>query len=627
MASRMAGDVARIIAIQFGVCVELGVCAQCALRFVPVEAVARLGLRLDAADDETQAESIDSQDLLQSWIHKLQQKQLELDGALRYGRPMNGWWVRVGHLVRSFFWGSATAGADSELRVSSSDLGEPANIRRAPCVVCFGLLSKKFARGVAEQAAELMREEQWQLPESGGVELHLSLPASSFLREHAVVSCMQARLKERGMTSTALANLYARLPVVAKALLAPFLERKLNVCIVQATSSSPVGRAASAVSVQISLTHQETSHEFAFVVDDVCDADEDSHRQLTKSARNSHGAQGPKKKIIGATYNRAEDEFRLSRKNLQEACRKLLSVKLDALDAIGNVHDEMESWVWFESESVFLTGRYNKYSRRVSQTPWFTDDTEGGDLLLQDSDAKGDPTDQTATELTKKRRLSASGEAKLLHEEQATPAASSSVESFIVPILKGMYGAEQGVFSASGREDRDVRMLGDGRPFCVELKGCRNLDETFDLQLLMEQINMQARGVVVVSQLARVSAATVKQTRHAEHEKMYRCVVYLSNTPSAQQLSALHDAKPLILSQRTPVRVMHRRAVMTRQRSIMSMSARLVSPRCLILDLRAQSGTYIKEFIDGDFGRTRPNLGELLQCQASILQLDVLNVL
>jgi tRNA U54 and U55 pseudouridine synthase Pus10 len=35
------------------------------------------------------------------------------------------------------------------------------------------------------------------------------------------------------------------------------------------------------------------------------------------------------------------------------------------------------------------------------------------------------------------------------------------------------------------------------------------------------------------------------------------------------------------------------------------------------------SGTYIKEFCHGDFGRTRPSLGELLQCQCDILALDV----
>ena len=32
---------------------------------------------------------------------------------------------------------------------------------------------------------------------------------------------------------------------------------------------------------------------------------------------------------------------------------------------------------------------------------------------------------------------------------------------------------------------------------------------------------------------------------------------------------------------------------------------------------------YIKEFVHGDFGRTKPNMGELLQTEADILELDV----
>jgi tRNA pseudouridine synthase 10 len=41
---------------------------------------------------------------------------------------------------------------------------------------------------------------------------------------------------------------------------------------------------------------------------------------------------------------------------------------------------------------------------------------------------------------------------------------------------------------------------------------------------------------------------------------------------------------------------------------------------------QASAGTYIKEFVHGDFGRTQPNLGSLLDCNAQILQLDVMDV-
>ena len=41
------------------------------------------------------------------------------------------------------------------------------------------------------------------------------------------------------------------------------------------------------------------------------------------------------------------------------------------------------------------------------------------------------------------------------------------------------------------------------------------------------------------------------------------------------------------------------------------------------LELTTQAGTYIKEFVHGDFGRTSPNLKELLHADCDITALDV----
>ena len=40
----------------------------------------------------------------------------------------------------------------------------------------------------------------------------------------------------------------------------------------------------------------------------------------------------------------------------------------------------------------------------------------------------------------------------------------------------------------------------------------------------------------------------------------------------------------------------------------------------------ASAGTYIKEFVHGDLGRTVPNIGQILGTESDILQLDVTNV-
>jgi len=56
------------------------------------------------------------------------------------------------------------------------------------------------------------------------------------------------------------------------------------------------------------------------------------------------------------------------------------------------------------------------------------------------------------------------------------------------------------------------------------------------------------------------------------------------------------------------------------------MKAHIINAHFVILDLETQAGTYIKEFIHGDLGRTTPNFGALMGCETDILQLDVLSV-
>lgn len=65
---------------------------------------------------------------------------------------------------------------------------------------------------------------------------------------------------------------------------------------------------------------------------------------------------------------------------------------------------------------------------------------------------------------------------------------------------------------------------------------------------------------------------------------------------------------------------------MTRKRIIYNARAEKVeSKRNLFkIHLMTEAGTYVKEFIHSDFGRTRPSLSNILNnCKTDILQLDV----
>lgn len=95
-------------------------------------------------------------------------------------------------------------------------------------------------------------------------------------------------------------------------------------------------------------------------------------------------------------------------------------------------------------------------------------------------------------------------------------------------------------------------------------------------------------------------------------------------------IEKINGLKEVELDQTTPTRVEHRRAMLVRKRTVHTMTASPLEEgqNRISLLLRTQAGTYVKEFVHGDEGRTQPNLGSLLGCEvpAEILELDVLGI-
>lgn len=44
------------------------------------------------------------------------------------------------------------------------------------------------------------------------------------------------------------------------------------------------------------------------------------------------------------------------------------------------------------------------------------------------------------------------------------------------------------------------------------------------------------------------------------------------------------------------------------------------------LNVVTQAGTYVKEFVHGDFGRTKPSVGDIIGVEVDILALDVIAI-
>eukprot|EP00742_Colponemidia_sp_Colp-10_P010130 GILJ01011104.1.p1 GENE.GILJ01011104.1~~GILJ01011104.1.p1 ORF type:complete len:528 (-),score=63.68 GILJ01011104.1:151-1734(-) len=236
--------------------------------------------------------------------------------------------------------------------------------------------------------------------------------------------------------------------------------------------------------------------------------------------------------------------------------------------------------IQFEREPTFLTGSYLKFSRSLSQTPWMIDGTRKGD---------------------------------------------ASVEELIADPIQPHFKALSHKFHTAGREDIDVRMLGTGRPFVVELIDPHRTNVSQEeLDAIQHQVNdtndrIQIHGLKIVD---KTYFDKLKEGEESKR-KSYCCVVWLSRPVDLAEVTVLQDMKDIAIEQKTPIRVLHRRSLAVRMKMVHRIKCIYLNQHFMILHLLASAGTYIKEFIHGDLGRTIPSLGSLLNCESDILQLDV----
>lgn len=232
--------------------------------------------------------------------------------------------------------------------------------------------------------------------------------------------------------------------------------------------------------------------------------------------------------------------------------------------------------------SLYIGGRYCKYDRELPQTPWFINGVR-------------------------------------MRE--------TSIEEVIAERMNDRVNATEMKFLASGREDVDVRMLGSGRPFAFECVNPRKTKFTAEELLELENhINCRHAGVHVNS-LEVVTKEDIKTLKEGEEDKKkrYTALCVTSKPCPESSFDELETLQDLNLKQETPIRVLHRRANAVREKVVHSMKIERegLKDNLFKLLLVTSAGTYVKEFVHGDFNRTKPNIGTLLGCSTDILALDV----
>jgi tRNA pseudouridine synthase 10 len=202
-----------------------------------------------------------------------------------------------------------------------------------------------------------------------------------------------------------------------------------------------------------------------------------------------------------------------------------------------------------------------------------------------------------------------------------------SVEEIIAkPLLQATEG-EDASLHAAGREDVDARMLGTGRPFIMEIKKPKK--RFIDLDSLTETINRQAQGKVEVLNLRFARKDDVRQLKKGEaSQKIYKAIIKFERDVSDGELETVMEAlEKAVIHQQTPLRVLHRRADLVREKYIYETKVKRLAPNRAEMKIRCQGGLYIKELISGDEGRTDPSVTKLVNAEAKTLELDVLKVI
>jgi tRNA pseudouridine synthase 10 len=241
---------------------------------------------------------------------------------------------------------------------------------------------------------------------------------------------------------------------------------------------------------------------------------------------------------------------------------------------------------------LFIYGRYKKFERGIPQTKW-------------------------PCRICRGKGCSSCNYTGKMYE--------TSVEELISKKALKLTKGNDESFHGCGREDIDALMLGSGRPFVLEIKNPKK--RTIDLAILTSEINSYTKDRVEISNLRFSDRKEIARIKNAEFQKTYYIVIEGEKPIKKEKLKEVAQIlQGKTIKQLTPTRVAHRRANKIRERKIYNCELESVEGSIARLTIETQSGTYIKELVSGDSGRTTPNISEMIGIPCKVKELDVIEI-
>ena len=255
------------------------------------------------------------------------------------------------------------------------------------------------------------------------------------------------------------------------------------------------------------------------------------------------------------------------------------------------LYDMVDDKVRLQINPIFIYGRYRKLVRGVPQSRWDCKECKGKGC----EECKGTG-----------RRY------------------PDSISEYVGVVTQKLTKGTRFKFHAAGREDVDVLMLGDGRPFVVEVSEPQIRNP--DLKTLMKRINKNAKKRIQVQDLQMTNREHSQKLKEgaSTNIKEYAAVIETADIINKMDLLRLEkEFSGVEIEQRTPTRVSHRRSDLVRKKRIHEIRIKKHSDKIIEAFFKVQGGTYVKELISGDDGRTVPSISSMLGTGCLCKELNV----
>jgi len=273
-------------------------------------------------------------------------------------------------------------------------------------------------------------------------------------------------------------------------------------------------------------------------------------------------------------------------KRVEKLTNKKFSLKNSDVTIVVNLKTNTIST---QVRSLYVFGKYQKLVRGIPQSKWTCRKCGGKGCTYCKGEGKMYPT---------------------------------SVQEIIEkPLLKAT-GARKSSFSGAGREDIDARCI-DFRPFVIEIM--KPEKRKINLKKIVKQINKSKKVNVKNLKIVDSGKEIIRRIKTERYDKTYLAEVEFEKKIDRKKLKLLKQLTKEPIIQKTPLRVVHRRADKFRKRRVKKISYK-VRGKKLVLKIRTEAGLYIKELISGDNGRTKPNISDMIENKVKKISLDVIKI-